>query len=55
MICMIVFVFVKTDVGYVFMDPVVLTETFYIFVISNLVFNITWLFLFTNEQFWVKE
>lgn len=43
----------KTDVGRLYREPPVLTSVFHMFILSNFLFNIAWLFVFSVEKFWV--
>ena len=46
-------IFIKTENGYLYRQPPILTPIFHFFVIANFAFNITWLFIFAEEKFWV--
>ncbi len=47
-------IFIKTNNGYLYRQPSILTPIFHFFIIANFAFNITWLFIFAEEKFWVS-
>ncbi len=54
----IISIFLKNDYqngAYLYLKPNVLTPLFFTFIIANYLFNIGWLFAFTQIQFWVNS
>jgi hypothetical protein len=48
-------IFIRTENGYLYRQPPILTPIFHFFIIGNFAFNISWLFIFAEEKFWVQN